>query len=84
LGNDEAIRIVSEAVKKLDSKFKKFWDDSKYTEAGADRLEILDKEEKMLYTIDMQETWVDFKKDWGWGLQYFIPRKYFEKTDFKE
>lgn len=33
MGNDEAIRIVSEAVKKLDSKFKKFWDDSKYTEA---------------------------------------------------
>ncbi len=59
-----------------------FWEDMK--EAGANRLEILDKEEKMLYTIGMQETWVDFKKDWGWGLQYFIPRKYFEKTDFKE
>ena len=24
---------MSEAVKKLDSKFRKFWDDSKYTEA---------------------------------------------------
>jgi len=48
---------------------------------GATKLEILDKEDKVLYTIGMDEIWSDFQKDWGWGLQYFIPRKYFTKHE---
>ena len=59
-----------------------FWDEMK--DAGAAKLEILDKEEKVLYTIDMDTLWADFQKDWGWGLQYFIPRKYFSKHENTE
>ena len=54
----------------------------KMVEEGATTLEILDKEENMLYTIEMDAAmWADFQKDWGWGLQYFIPRKYFTHED---
>ena len=56
-----------------------FWDEMKKN--GATKLEILDKEDKVLYTIGMDEVWSDFQKDWGWGLQYFIPRKYFTKHE---
>ena len=60
-----------------------YWDEM--VASGADTLEILDKEENILYTIDMDaEVWADFQKDWGWGLQYFIPRKYFRHEVFEE
>ena len=60
-----------------------FWDEM--IASGANTLEILDKEENILYTIDMDaEVWADFQKDWGWGLQYFIPRKYFKHEVFEE
>ena len=60
-----------------------FWDEM--VASGADTLEILDKEENILYTIDMDaEVWADFQKDRGWGRQYFIPRKYFRHEVFEE
>ena len=48
---------------------------------GIRNLEVLDKQEKILYTIDLEEleTWADCEADWGYGVQYFIPRKYFTK-----
>ena len=50
---------------------------------GVHMLEILDKQEDILYTIDLEEidTWADFEADWGYGVQYFIPRKYFKKHE---
>ena len=45
-------------------------------------LQILDKEEKVLYTIEMDEEWAGWKRDWGWGEQYFIPRRYFKHERF--
>ena len=50
---------------------------------GAKTLEILDKEENVKYTIDMDSEWSNFQKDWGWGEQYFIPRRYFKREDTK-
>tara|TARA_R100000808_G_scaffold6830_2_gene20093 strand:+ start:11521 stop:11757 length:237 start_codon:yes stop_codon:yes gene_type:complete len=50
---------------------------------GAENLEILDKEENVKYTIDMDAEWAGFKRDWGWGEQYFIPRRYFKREDIK-
>lgn len=52
-------------------------------EQGAKHLEILDKEEEVVYTIGMDAEWAGFKRDWGWGEQYFIPRKYFNREDSK-
>ena len=59
-----------------------FWHDMKAQGAGT--LEVLDKEEKVLYTIAMDDEWPDFQKDFGWGMQYFIPRKYFKHEDIRE
>ena len=52
---------------------------------GVRNLEVLDKQENILYTIDLEEidTWADFEADWGYGVQYFIPRKYFTKTAYE-
>ena len=45
---------------------------------GVETLEILDSQRKLLYTIAMDMAFVDHKKDWGHGYQYFVPRRYFE------
>ena len=52
---------------------------------GVRNLEVLDKQENILYTIDLEEidTWADFEADWGYGVRYFIPRKYFTKTAYE-
>ena len=85
-------RTVRKFVKKSKHLFRKwdswgvdcdFWHEQK--KGGVTRLEILDSEEKLLYTIDMDEgTWADHKADFGHGMQYFIPRKYFKKNAVKE
>ena len=51
---------------------------------GVETLEILDSQRKLLYTISMDMTYVDHKKDWGHGYQYFVPRRYFEVKDATE
>ena len=51
---------------------------------GVETLEILDSQRKLLYTISMDMTFVDHKKDWGHGYQYFVPRRYFEVKDAAE
>ena len=59
-----------------------FFDDM--VNKGAEVLEILDKEDKLKYTIGMDKEWAGFKRDWGWGEQYFIPRKYFKVEDIRK
>ena len=81
---------VRKVVRKSKHLFRK-WDSwgidcdffDEMVEAGAKVLQVLDKEEKVLYTIEMDEEWAGWKRDWGWGEQYFIPRRYFKHEDFE-
>jgi hypothetical protein len=59
-----------------------FFDDM--VNKGAEVLEILDKEDNLKYTIGMDAEWAGFRRDWGWGEQYFIPRKYFKVEDIRK
>ena len=77
-------------VKKSKHLFRKWdaWGCDSYTwdrlaSQGVNTIEVVDKEEKVLYTIDMTESdvWIDYERDFGYGMQYFVPRKYFTRHE---
>ena len=49
--------------------------------AATKMVRLPDGQMKLEQDMTEGDVWIDFEKDFGYGMQYFIPRKYFTKHE---